>query len=182
MIPVSEAHRRHVAEHGEVHAEDDPVRLAAVCDGGVEGANAGVRQEQAQPPADEREQGALDQQLPDHPGPAGAERESDGDLARAFGGAGEEQVGDVGAGDEQHEPHSAEQREEHDPDRTTVESLIEGQDLGVDILVRIGILRLQLLRESAQLDLGLGSGDSLGRVVRRFGCRGSRAFPSRHPE
>ena len=44
-----------------------------------------------------------------------AERSADRNLARAGGGAGEEQVGDIGAGDEQDKADRAEQHEEHRP-------------------------------------------------------------------
>ena len=53
---------------------------------------------------------ALDQQLLDDAPPAGAEREADGDLALTRRGARDLQVGDVGAGNQQ---HAADQRHQH---------------------------------------------------------------------
>ena len=53
--------------------------------------------------ADEREHKAFCQKLADDARAACAEGLADGELAGAGGGAGEQQVGDVGAGDEQHD-------------------------------------------------------------------------------
>ena len=52
--------------------------------------------------ADGQEQ-AFDDELPDDAGAAGAEGRADGDLLLPGGGAGQQQVGHVGAGDEKHE-------------------------------------------------------------------------------
>ena len=51
------------------------------------------------------------------PAAAGADRGADGDLALAAGGAHEQQVGDVGAGDQQHEADRADQHEQRRPRR-----------------------------------------------------------------
>ena len=60
--------------------------------------------------AGERDDEALDQQLLDDAPPAGAEREADGNLALTRRGARDLQVGDVGAGNQQ---HAADQRHQH---------------------------------------------------------------------
>ena len=60
--------------------------------------------------ADERQQHALGQQLPHQPPAAGADRHPDRHLAGARRAAGELQVGDVGAGDQQQERDRAEQQ------------------------------------------------------------------------
>ena len=60
--------------------------------------------------AGERDDETLDQQLLDDAPPAGAEREADGDLALTRRGARDQQVGDVGAGDQQ---HAADHRHQH---------------------------------------------------------------------
>ena len=62
--------------------------------------------------AGEAQEHALGQELADEPPAAGPQRGADRDLARARRGAGEQQVGDVGAGDEQHEADRAQQEEE----------------------------------------------------------------------
>ena len=69
-----QADEGHETEDREVHRELDPVRLADVRDGGVEQPDADVRQREAEQSAETREQRALDEQLPDDPGAAGAER------------------------------------------------------------------------------------------------------------
>ena len=69
---------------------------------------------EAERPADAAEHDALDEELTDD-APAGrAEGDPHGDLAGAMRGAREQQVGDVRAGDEQHEADGAHHREEHD--------------------------------------------------------------------
>jgi len=57
--------------------------------------------QQAHRAAQHAEQGALGEELADQPAAAGAQREADGDLAAARQGAGQQQVGHVGAGDQQ---------------------------------------------------------------------------------
>ena len=59
--------------------------------------------EQAGGAAQQSEQHALGQQLAHQPLPARAERGADGDFLLPAGGARQQQVGDVGAGDQQHE-------------------------------------------------------------------------------
>ena len=62
-------------------------------------------------PPIEREQHAFGEQLADDAAAAGADGGADGDLARAAGGARQQQVGDVGAGDQQHAADRAQQDE-----------------------------------------------------------------------
>ena len=64
--------------------------------------------------AENAEQHALGQQLADEAFPARAERRPDGDLFLPAGGAGEQQIGDVGARDQQDERHGAEHDEHRD--------------------------------------------------------------------
>ena len=65
----------------------------------------------ATPPTNERSTLSVSE-LPDEAAAPGADGESHGDLAPAAGRAHEKQIGDVGAGDEQHEPDGAEQHEQ----------------------------------------------------------------------
>ena len=62
--------------------------------------------------AEHREQARLDEQLRDELQPARAERQADRHLVGAPGGAREEQVGDVGAGDEEDERGHAEEEQQ----------------------------------------------------------------------
>ena len=70
------------------------------------------RQGDAQHAAGEGQQQALGEELPHQLTPGGAERQPDGDLPLAHEGAGDQQVGDVGAGDEQHQADHAHQHDE----------------------------------------------------------------------
>src|SRR5262245_40171536 len=58
------------------------------------------------------ERDALSEQLPYEPAPAGAERTTDGDLALPDRRSREQQVGDVGTRDQQHEPDRAQERQQ----------------------------------------------------------------------
>ena len=58
---------------------------------------------------------ALDHDLAEHRPAAGAERGSQGELPFPRGRPGQQQVGHVGAGDEQHQPHRAHQQEQSRP-------------------------------------------------------------------
>ena len=62
-------------------------------------------------PPSSAEQHAFGQQLPHQPLPAGAERGADRDFLLPPGGARQQQVRDVRAGDQQHQRHRAEQHE-----------------------------------------------------------------------
>jgi len=64
----------------------------------------------------ETEQCALREQLPDEPPASGAERTPDRHLAATRGGAGQQQVGPVGARDQEHQANGAEQNEQRPPD------------------------------------------------------------------
>ena len=59
--------------------------------------------------AGERNDQALGDQLPDEPTPARADREPDRDFLAALGGAREEEIGEIHAGQEKHQPADREQ-------------------------------------------------------------------------
>lgn len=67
---------------------------------------------QSQRPAAEPQEQALGEGDPDEPGPTGAQRGPERHLPGQSVGAGEEQVGDVGAGDEQQQSHRREECEQ----------------------------------------------------------------------
>ena len=102
------------------------------------------------------EQQALDQQLP-HDAPArGAHRVAHGDLARPCRRARQQQVGDVGARDQQHEADRAHQRQEHDADRAGVEAFVERlDDADGELLVAGRMGRGQALDDAVELGLRL---------------------------
>ena len=76
------------------------------------------RDQQARGAADQAEQQAFGQHLPQQPTPPGAERRPNRQLALPRGGARQQQVRDVGAGDQQDEAHRAEQDEQRPLDVT----------------------------------------------------------------
>ena len=105
MSPAGEKQRRGVdASKGIV--------AAASSGRSSDEARASSGDEHAGRAAEHREQTRLGEELPDELQPARADREPDGHLVGARGGAREQQVGDVGAGDEQHERGDAEQEQE----------------------------------------------------------------------
>ena len=145
-----------------VHRELDPVGLADILRGGVEQADANVREAESEQTAQDREQYALDEQLPHDTPPCGAERDPHGHLTRARGRAREQQVCDVGAGDQEDERDRAHQRQEYEPDRPAVLALVERQHTGTDVLVRIGIVRPQLGGDGVHLGLCLRARHAVG--------------------
>jgi hypothetical protein len=72
----------------------------------------GVRDEHARGAAQDREQARLGHELCDQVPAPGAERAAHRDLGGAVGAAGEQQVRDVGAGDQHHQPRDREQEGE----------------------------------------------------------------------
>ena len=97
------------------------------------------RHEHAGAAAEQRQEQALDQQLP-HEAPARrAERRPDGDLAPPYRRAREQQVRHVGAGDEEHHGHGAGEGDEERP-RIADHEALQGNEL--DVLVRhLGLLQ-----------------------------------------
>ena len=132
---------------------------------------------------DERQEDALHQQLP-HQAPARrANRHAHGDLTRALRRARQQQVGDVGAGDQEHEADRAHQRQEHGAYRAGVEALIEGLDVGLHVLVGVGIVARQALADREQLGLAPAAAPRRARGGRtlRIGARCASAARVRAP-
>lgn len=73
----------------------------------------GDRHERAGHASEHAEQQALGEKLARDAGTAGAEPHAERDLLPPRGAAGKEQVGEIAAGDEEHQPDRAEEREEH---------------------------------------------------------------------
>ena len=87
-------------EHREVESQIE--RDATTVGGeGNEETTPPARHEQPAGGANEAEDEALGQQLPHEPAPAGAERKPHANLPAARDGAGEEEIGDVRADDQQ---------------------------------------------------------------------------------
>ena len=121
-----------------------------------------------------REDEALDEEVPHHARPRRAERLADGDLLAPRGQASEEERGDVGARDEQHESDCAEQRVERRLERTDQRGHEEprlGDGVGVEpraeLLAVAARDRQQLLLRVRERHAGLQSRDGL-----RVACAG----------
>ena len=164
MMPVP----RHTKEpdHVRVHRELDPVGAAQrrIASGTIEQPDAGRRDANAAEAGDDRQQHAFQQQLANDPPPRCAQGDAHGNFARAIRRPRQQQVGDVGAGDQQDERDRAHQREEHDANRPAVLLLVERQDAGLDVLVGLGILLFDLSGYVDQLRLPVRSRDA-GRQV-----------------
>ena len=116
--------------------------------GGHERLDAPRREADADDGRDEREDDAFGEELPGDPRPARAEGGADGELAGARGAACQQQVGDVAAGDEEHEADRAEKREH--AARVVADEIVEHGDRRE---VELG----RLAREGAAETLGVGA-------------------------
>ena len=127
-VHACRAQRRREAEQdagddrdAEREREDRAVERDGVEPGNVAGIDVAddlqraVRDEQTGGAAEQAEQQALGQQLPDEPLPARAERGADRDFLLTAGRARQQQVRDVRARDQQHERHRSEQHENRQP-------------------------------------------------------------------
>ena len=106
--------------------------------------DAPLRQKQSQTAAEQSQQRALDQQLPDQPEASSAQRRADGDLFLPCRSARQQQVRHVRAGDQQHETDRAEQHEQQRFDLPD-DLVVQRRDGNVRARVRI----LVILRDAA---------------------------------
>ena len=105
--PGEDRDRERERQHLPVDPEVGEVRTQAGCLDGVERREhrpGPVREQHAGGAAEEGQEQALGEKLPDQPAARGAERAPDGDLPFARHSAGEQQAGHVRAADEQDEP------------------------------------------------------------------------------
>ena len=122
-------------EHDLVHRERHPVRLADAGGGHIEQSHAPRRQAETQNAAQDREQHALDEQLPDDAPAAGAQGDTHRDFARSLGGTRQQQIGHVRARDQQHERDGAHQREEDQLDLRAGHAIVERHDARAHVFV-----------------------------------------------
>ena len=94
------------------------------------------RQQQAERAAAERQQDALGQQLADDAAAAGAERRADGDLPLPRQRPRQQQVGDVGARDQQHEGRPTPSRTSSDEPHVADHLLLQRHDAERQAAVR----------------------------------------------
>ena len=109
----------------------------------VEQADAGVRQQQAARAAEHREHEVLREELPNETEPRGAERAAHRQFALAGLGPRQHQVGDIDAGDEQHESDGDAERHQRRLD-VARDDFTQRPDREAQLLVRI---RAWMLRD-----------------------------------
>ena len=107
----------------ESEKQDGHIRGGVHCDVGIalaekgdKSASGGEGEAQSEKTAREGKEEGFDEALADDACAAGAECEAGGDFALASGGAGEEEVGEVGAGDEKDQSHDCHEN----PERVTI--------------------------------------------------------------
>ena len=132
-------------DHGAIHAHivepGDPLRLHA--DENLDPPNG---KQQPETGAEQTEHHAFSEKLPDQPAAAGAECGANGHFRLARGRAGEQQVGDVDAGNQEHEAYGAEQHEYRPAD--VAHHRLEQRDSGeVQPCVRVRVLGRKLLTD-----------------------------------
>ncbi len=110
-MPVSSEMPSVKSEYAPVEADGGAMFADAGKAGGTDGqqrAHANVAEHEAEDAAGDGKHHAFGEQLADDAGAAGTHGGADGEFALAAGGAHEQEIGDVGAGDEQHEADRAE--------------------------------------------------------------------------
>ena len=144
-------HRQDHREHrdGPFHANQLGAWQAGHCGTG-EQRHAPRRDQQANAGADARQHHALDNQLADEAPASGAHRGADGHLLLAAHGPRQQQVGHVGAGDEQHQRDRAQQQEQRRP-HVLHHLILERRHHGAHVAIRFGELLLECERDALQL-------------------------------
>ena len=144
-----------IREHRVIDRKDHPARQTRSLDRRVEQPDARRRKQQAGRAADQAQDDTLEQQLADDAPPARAQRHAQADLSRALPGARQQEIGHVGAGDQQHEHGRAHDGDEHRAPAAADEGVVEGLDANPG--EALGLLRKRrqhLLRDAAQFRLG----------------------------
>ena len=138
----------------------------SVSDGNVNGgisatmaSSTADSQQRTEGAAGERDDQALDEQLPDDGAAGGAHRGPHGQLALARAAARQQQVGDVGAGDEQQEPHRAQQQPQPLLGRVADEVVAEGLDADRPAVARRRALALDRGAQGHHARIGFGESD-----------------------
>ena len=135
----------------------------------------GVGHGEARDRAQQREQHPLDHEQPRHPGARGAQRKADGDLAPAAQRAREQQVGDVGAGDEQHERDHSGQREQRLGEPGSQSREAAGEGLDNERVCEHVLAPLRIGERAAELDdARMIGGDQGGHGLGTAGARQAR--------
>ena len=116
---------------------------------------APARHQQAEGCAQQAQQNAFREELRHQPPAAGAQRGAQGHFARPARGAREFEVGDVGAGDQQHEEHRAEEHEDVLPGIRANEKLAHRHGHKAPVLVGIRVLAGEARADGVDFRRGL---------------------------
>jgi len=152
-------HERRHGEHREVEADVGDARHLGRRRSD-EQVHTPAGQQGAGSPARQRQDHALDQRLADEPPARRAERGPNRQLPLARGRPGEHQVGDVGAGDEQHERHGAED-DENRPPGAADHLLHQRHHRRAPPGVKGRIVQLELMRDAGHFGLGALDRDAI---------------------
>ena len=130
---------------------------------------------------DRREHQAFGQELADDARPAGAQRRPDRQLTRAHRGARQQQVGDVGAADEQHEADDAEEQHRRQAELAADQGVVQRLERDAAPLVRLRELSRQPFGDGRHVGIrglerhaGLQASD---RPARTYAVRASGGAP-----
>ena len=163
-----EADRAEEDEDDRIHRERHPVRLADV------GGDLRVEPLDAEMPA--RGRARLRSRPAGRSPPAAAGRCASASRrarrarrSRATGWwRGRAEIGDVGAGDQQHEADGAHQREENEPELRASGALVEGDEVWLVVLVGVRVVVGEARRSRLDLRRGLRQGDAVGEPADRL--------------
>ena len=148
-----------VGERSTVEAPVNEIRNHVGRDRGIEQAQASPRDGNAQRRRNQADHDRLGQQLAHDPQPSGAERGAYRNLTVSDRCAGEQQVCDVGAGDQEHERHRAHHREHHRLDLLGKHPLPQHAHPDAPVLVLFRIGRRELRGDLLKVGDGLFSPD-----------------------
>jgi hypothetical protein len=160
--PRQHRERDRVAEGRRVEpeiAQERQGRPLGGWDGGGERRQRGAGEDPPEDRTRQTEQEAFREQLPHQVSAGGPERGADRHLVLPGHGPGEEEVGDVGAGEHEQEHHRAPEHQEHRPDRANLR-VPERDGLDSDVQLIDGEVRAQPRREGIEATLGLGERDA----------------------
>ena len=96
---------------------------------------------------------------------AAANRGADGDLPRPANAAREDEIRDVGRGQQQHESHDASHHERRGPQLVADDGRVERFDIDVNAAIRVGRLARDTVGDRAQVRSRLVNGNAQAGVV-----------------
>ena len=147
------------------------------------------RQHKSGKTAGAREQQAFDEQLPEQPPAAGAEREPHRDFLPPLRRTAEQEVGHVGAGDEQHDQHRPEQRRQRRADARSRQAFLQRHHGDAVARVAFGIFlgqsrghAFQVAARRGKFNAGLQPPDDIHARMPAARLRPRGLVPDRRPQ